>query len=598
MRCADFYSSAFGGTVADTPRFLNIAKRKEADMIDYRQMNIVMEAFCVVLCSLLLFYLYLDRHEKDKTNKWFFGMVLSNICMLLGDMTDWTLSNTPGTAAHLTLWIGLILYFSSSGMLMLTYTGYVISHIEGKSIRVPKIVLRLAMLLAGITALTALTTPFTKGLFYIARPDNSYNRGSFYIVSQISTYSIYIIAIYLLIRYRKNLRRKELLFFWSYIVLPILAQIVQMATYEIAALNVAVTFVLMLIFIFIQSEIKLEMERKEHALKKIEMDHMEILQEHQERLLDQIITALSNTVEAKDIYTGGHSARVAAYVREIMCRMGASEQEQIDAYYIGLLHDVGKIRVSDSIINKNGRLTDEEYEQMKLHTVAGYHILKEVTMIPDLVMGARWHHERYDGKGYPNGLSGENIPLIARIISVADSYDAMTSNRSYRETMPQQKVRQEIEKGMGTQFDPEIAQIMLDMIDEDNDYEMKQVISSYGKNILLIDDDEMVYQFVQLALKDDHYILTYAGNAEEGIRLMQEEKFDLVLLDVEMKGKNGFDVLKWIRDNEIRIKVIILTGDKEMRVIKQGEELGASDYVTKPILLPVLKESIANVLRH
>ncbi len=567
-------------------------------MIYYRQINIVMEAFCIVLCSLLLFYLYLDRRGKDKTNTWFFGMVLSNICMLLGDMTDWGFSDTPGAAAHWILWIGLILYFSSSGLLMMSYIGYVISHIESKSIRVPKTVLRLTMLLAGITILTALTTPLTKGLFYISEADNSYNRGNFYIASQISTYSIYIIAVYLLIKYRKSLRRKELVFFWSYVVLPMFAQMIQMATYGIAALNVTITLVLMLIFIFIQSEIKLEMERKEHALKKIEVDHMEILQDHQERLIDQIITALSNTVEAKDIYTGGHSARVAAYVREIMCRMGAGEQEQIDAYYMGLLHDVGKIRVPDSIINKNGRLTDEEYEQMKLHTVAGYHILKEVTMIPDLAMGARWHHERYDGKGYPNGLSGENIPLIARIISVADSYDAMTSNRSYRKTMPQQEVRQEIEKGMGTQFDPKIAQIMLDMIDEDNDYEMKQVISSYGKNILLIDDDEMVSHFVQLALKDENYIFTYADNADEGILLMQEEKFDLVLLDVEMKGKNGFDVLKWIRDNGIKIKVILLTGDKEMHIIKQGEALGANDYVTKPILLPILRESIENVLRH
>lgn len=567
-------------------------------MIYYRQINIAMEALCIVFCFLLLFYLYLDRRGKDRKAKWFFGMVLSNICMLLGDMSDWGLSGVPGSAVNLLLWIGLMVYFGSSGFLMLTYIGYVISHIEGKSTQVPKAVFRLTMLLAGITALTALTTPLTKGLFYISAADNSYHRGGFYIISQVSTYSIYIIAIYLLLRYRKSLRRKELFFFWSYIILPMAAQIVQMATYGIAALNVTVSFVLMLIFIFIQSESKLEIERKEHTLKKIEMNHMEIIHAHQEQLIDQIITALSNTVEAKDIYTGGHSARVAAYVREIMCRMGASEQEQIDGYYIGLLHDVGKIRVPDSIINKNGRLTDEEYQQIKLHTVAGYHILKEVTMIPDLALGARWHHERYDGGGYPNGLSGENIPLIARIISVADSYDAMTSNRSYRETMPRQKVREEIEKGMGTQFDPQIAQIMLDMIDEDNDYEMKQVVSSYGGKVLLIDDDEMVYQFVQLALKDEDYVLTYANHADEGIVLMQEEKFDLVLLDVEMEGKNGFDVLKWIRENELKVKVIFLTGDKEMHIIRQGEELGVSDYVTKPILLPVLRESVENVLRH
>lgn len=567
-------------------------------MIYYRQIDIALEGFCVILCSLLLLYLYLDRRSKDATSKWFFCMVLSNISMLLGDMTDWIFSGVPGKAVNIVLWIGLIIYFGSSGILMLTFTGYVISHIKSKSIQVPKILFRLGMLLAGITVLTALTTPVTKGLFYILKEDNSYHRGHFYIVSQVSTYLIYIIIIYLLAKYRKNLRRKELVFFWSYIFLPVAAQIIQMVTHDIAAFNVTVSVVLFLIFIFIQSENKLDAERKAHALKQIEMNHMELLQEHQERLIGQVITALSNTVEAKDVYTSGHSNRVANYVREIMFRMGGSEKEQMDAYYMGLLHDVGKIRVPDTIINKNGRLTDEEYEQIKLHTVAGYHILKEVDVIPDVALGARWHHERYDGNGYPNGLSGENIPLIARIISVADAYDAMTSNRSYRETMPQQKVRQEIEKGMGTQFDPKIAQIMLDMIDEDTDYEMKQVKSSYSENILVIDDDELVYNIVQYALTDEDYTLTYADNADEGILLMQEETFDLVLLDVEMKGKNGFDVLRWIRQNGMKLKVIFLTGDKEMQIIRQGEELGVNDYVTKPILIPVLKESISNVLRH
>ncbi len=552
----------------------------------------------MILSFMLLFYLYLDRRSKDRTSKWFFGMVLSNILMTLGDMTDWMFSDVPGRGIHLVLWVGLILYFSSSAILMLTYTGYVISHIEGKSVQVPKALFRIGMVFAGVTVSFALTTPFTKWMFYISPGDNGYHRGDLILVTQTASYLIYFIAVYILIKYRRHLRRKELVFFWSYVIFPLIAQLVQITTYKIAAFNVTASFVLLLIFIFIQSEMKLEMEKKEHALKTIEMSHMEVLRGNQEHLIDQIITALSNTVEAKDVYTSGHSSRVANYAREIMYRLGGSGQQQMDTYYMGLLHDVGKIRVQDSIINKNGRLTDQEYEQIKLHTVAGYHILKGVTVIPDLAMGARWHHERYDGKGYPNGLSGEDIPLIARIISVADSYDAMTSNRSYREIMPQQKVRQEIENGKGTQFDPRIAQIMLDMIDEDTNYEMKQVNSTYSEKILVIDDDETVHSFVRLALAGEDYMLSFAADADEGILLMQEEHFDLVLLDVEMEGKNGFDVLKWIRQNDRKLRVIFLTGDKDLRIIKQGEELGVSDYVTKPILLSILKESISNVLRH
>jgi len=548
-------------------------------MISFRQTNIIIEGFCVSICLLLFLYFYLDKSSRDKAGRWFFYMVLSNMLMLLGELTNWIFSGVPGAGIHLLLWIGQILYFGSSGFFMLSFMGYLLSFLESKT-DVSKKLFHLSIFFACIQIIGAVTSPAAKA------------------VLRLLACLIYVFCFYIIIKYRNYLKRKQMVLFLFCIILPAIAEIIQVITYKIAILNITITFDLLLIFIFIQSEMKLEIEKRENALRGIEMDHLENLQKHQEQLINQIITALSNTVEAKDVYTSGHSSRVANYSREIMFRLGGDETQQMDTYYMGLLHDVGKIRVPDSIINKNGRLTNEEYEQIKIHPLAGYHILKEVTIIPGLALGARWHHERYDGSGYPNGLSGENIPLIARIISVADAYDAMTSNRSYREIMPQQKVRQEIEQGMGTQFDPKIAQIMLDMIDEDIDYEMKQINSEYNKSILVIDDDETVFQFVQLALQDEDYMLTYANSGEEGIMLMQEESFDLVLLDVEMKGMNGFDVLKWIRENFRKKKVIFLTGEKEMHIIKQGNEMGINDYITKPIILSVMKESISNVLRH
>ena len=128
----------------------------------------------------------------------------------------------------------------------------------------------------------------------------------------------------------------------------------------------------------------------------------------------------------------------------------------------------------DEVINKPDRLTEEEYEQIKRHPVLGDRILKKIQEMPKLSVGARWHHERYDGRGYPDGLIGEDILEEARIIAVADAYDAMTSRRSYREILPKEKVRQEIEQGKGTQFDPIFADIMLEMIDEDRNYEMRE----------------------------------------------------------------------------------------------------------------------------
>ena len=202
----------------------------------------------------------------------------------------------------------------------------------------------------------------------------------------------------------------------------------------------------------------------------------EIAAQHEklERISMQIVTALSGAVDAKDTYTNGHSLRVAEYSREIARRAGLSKEMQNDIYMMGLLHDVGKIGVPDAIINKPAHLTEEEFAVIRNHPVMGARILKNIKDFPKLITGARWHHERYDGRGYPDGIAGEEIPLEARIIAVADAYDAMSSRRSYRDVLLQGKVRSEIEKGKGTQFDPMVTEIILGMIDEDTDYQMRE----------------------------------------------------------------------------------------------------------------------------
>ena len=188
----------------------------------------------------------------------------------------------------------------------------------------------------------------------------------------------------------------------------------------------------------------------------------------------EAMESLARTVDARDLYTSDHSRRVAAYSRELAARIGLGQEEQEQIYYIGMLHDVGKIGIPDEIINKPGRLTEDEYKVIKTHPVIGARILGQLSVLPHLNEGVRYHHERYDGTGYPEGLSGENIPLTARIIAVADSYDAMTSNRSYRRLLPQPVARAEIEKNKGIQFDPEIADAMLTMIDEDTKYLLRE----------------------------------------------------------------------------------------------------------------------------
>ena len=203
-------------------------------------------------------------------------------------------------------------------------------------------------------------------------------------------------------------------------------------------------------------------------------DEVEIKTQENENLSLRIVQTLAEAIDAKDNYTNGHSGRVAKYTREIARRFGYSQKRQDEIYMMGLLHDVGKIGVPDAVINKPAKLTEEEYAQIKTHPVMGDRILKNIRERPKLAVGARWHHERYDGTGYPDGLSGDIIPEEARIIAVADAYDAMTSRRSYRGILPQDIVRNEIKTGKGKQFDPTFADIMLDMIEEDKDYILRE----------------------------------------------------------------------------------------------------------------------------
>ncbi|MBQ6780015.1 MAG: response regulator [Treponema sp.] len=192
------------------------------------------------------------------------------------------------------------------------------------------------------------------------------------------------------------------------------------------------------------------------------------------RMAMQIVQTLSGAIDIKDPYTKGHSERVAKYAQEIARRAGYSKERLTQMHIMALFHDIGKLLIPDSIIKKPGKLSSEEYAEIKKHPEIGANILKNITEIPNIAVGAHWHHERYDGKGYPDGLAGENIPEEARIIAVADCYDAITSHRSYRDMLTQKAVREKIEKDKGLQFDPRFADIMLAIIDDDRNYDLHE----------------------------------------------------------------------------------------------------------------------------
>ena len=191
--------------------------------------------------------------------------------------------------------------------------------------------------------------------------------------------------------------------------------------------------------------------------------------EELERAYLDTIGILRQTVEAKDPYTRGHSDRVSEYSVLIGKKLGLDEKTLHILKIGGLFHDIGKIGIPDSILLKESKLSDEEYSQIKNHPMIGVHMLGDAAIFTDILPIVKHHHERYDGRGYPSQLVGEDIPYVARIAAVADTFDAMTSKRSYRDSLPIDVVRSEIERCSGTQFDPNIAKVFLDIMDNEFD---------------------------------------------------------------------------------------------------------------------------------
>ena len=321
--------------------------------------------------------------------------------------------------------------------------------------------------LAGMAMV--IVSQFT-GFYYTFDEMNRYHRAPGFIVCYVIPLSIMALQMSVILQYYKNLSSRLRTSLFLFTALSVIAAVLQVFMYGVSLNNMMIVGMAAMLFIFAIRD--LEQEVEEARIREIEHYKEEKKNEH--ALFEQTAEALATAIDAKDKYTHGHSTRVAMYSTQIARDAGKSEEECEKVYFAALLHDVGKIGIPDHIINKDGKLTDEEFAQIKHHPEYGNQILSNIRQSPYLSIAAHYHHERFDGRGYPRGLVGEDIPEIARIIAVADSYDAMTSKRSYRDTIPQQKVREELVKGIGTQFDPQFAKIMLHLIDQDLEYSMRE----------------------------------------------------------------------------------------------------------------------------
>lgn len=296
-------------------------------------------------------------------------------------------------------------------------------------------------------------------------------------------------------------------------------------------------------------------------------------------ILNEVIAALARIIDVRDTYTSNHSIRVAEGSSMLASRLGYSKKETELVYRAGILHDIGKIGVPEEIINKQGKLTKEEFERIKIHTVLGYHILSGISWDPRIAEAAKYHHEKCNGTGYPNGLTGNNIPEIARIIALADAYDAMSSTRPYRTARQVEYIKEEIEKNLGKQFDPVFGKVFIELLDEG----MLPGTKKYQKKILIVDDEPINVEILKKMISADHSLdVFYCSTGNDAINLVKTGYFDLLLLDIYMPSMNGFEVFRQIKTFNKDIPAIFLTADKTKNTIDTANEFGVVEYLTKP----------------
>ena len=433
---------------------------------------------------LLLFFSITIKNLSVKNRSTFIMFNASATLLLLADRYAYIFRGDPSELGFWMVRICNFLTFLMTITVVFFYNALLKSMIgEVSDDKKVPMLLHLVDICCGIHVLLVIVSQFT-GLLYTFDASNTYQRSTLSFLGYIMPLTCMVLQFIVAYRYRDHFSGLVRVAVFLFSAVPILSGIIQLFIYGISLIDISTAIMVILLYVIVLND----MNRRAERTDSVEMDHLREQQQRTERLLDQTTTTLIAALDAKEEYTQGHSIRVARYAREIAKYLGKDEKECDEIYYAGLLHDIGKIGIPDEIINKNGKLTPEEYEIMKQHPTLGRHILSGITEMPYLAIGANFHHERYDGKGYPEGLAGEDIPELGRILAVADAYDAMSSNRSYRDAIPQQKIREEFIKNSGTQFDPTFAKVMQHLIDLDSEYQMKEK----SESVALADDTRII----------------------------------------------------------------------------------------------------------
>ena len=432
------------------------------EFIRAHQLNIML-LICGA-CGILTFLLVNTRFLSKSRKYILILMEIFAFFLLWFDRLAYIYAGDPSNKGYIMVRISnFMVFFLTSGIVFgfdlylmdwMTHEGNMSS--PPRRLKAVQAVSAFGMFLAVIAAFT--------NLYYYFDETNRYHRGPGFLIAYIIPVLCPIVQYTVIRQYRKVFSKLIYTSLILYIFVPIACGIIQIFAYGISIVNMAMTAVSISLYISTYLDIN---DTVEHA-HKAEIQSMQGEQKRMRRLFDQTAVAFVSAVEKKDDYTTGNAVRIAEYARKVARLSGKNEEECEKVYYAALLHDVGLIGIPDSVI-KN----DEDpgrWDQAAMHRkpVIGEEILSSITEYPYLAKGARYSHERYNGTGYPDGLSGEDIPEIARMIAVADAYVTMTTKKRYRDARPVFMAREAFVKGAGEAFDPDFARIMVQIIDSES----------------------------------------------------------------------------------------------------------------------------------
>ena len=437
------------------------------ELIRAHQLNLML-----LLCGACAILAFLVFHTRflPKTRKWILILMeLMALLLLWFDRQAYIYAGDPSDLGGVMVRVSNFLVFFLTPGMTFGLTLYLMDWLknEGKLKKTPKRITFsifatvIGMLLAVIAALT--------DLYYYFDETNLYHRGSGFLIAYIIPVLSPIIQFSVVKQYRKIFSRLVYISLILYIFVPVICGIIQIFTYGISIVNMSMVAVSISLYVFTYLDIN---NTVEHA-HKIEIQNMESEKQRMQRLFDQTATAFVSAVEKKDDYAKGTAVRTAEYARRIAELAGKDEAECEKVYYAALLHDVGIIGIPDHVIKNEYDPKKWDRELMKQKPLIGKEILSSISEYPYLSVGAHYSHERYNGTGYPEGLKGEEIPEIARIIAVADAYVSMTTKKRFREARPVFIARESLIKGAGAEFDPEFANLMIKIIDHDSSDQMQ-----------------------------------------------------------------------------------------------------------------------------